>query len=130
MSDLSMDRLINQFAGVLAAMTESEALLLSRIRSVRQIERANGSFANFSNVSPPAVEDAGTTPVSKVAPATVASSSLASENFATPSARQPEPATPPEFPHTPASSVAGHRDYDYFADLDDKLVGLRQRYLE
>jgi hypothetical protein len=122
-----MDRLINQFAGVLTAMTESEALLLSRIRSVRQIERANGSFAN---VSPPAVEDPGTTPVSKVAPATWASPSSASENFATPSAGQPEPATPPVSPPTPASSVAGHRDYDYFADLDDKLVGLRQRYLE
>jgi len=130
MSELSMDRLINQFAGVLTAMSESEALLLSRIRSVRQIERANGSFANSANVSPSAVEDAGTTPVSRVAPATWASPSSASENFATPSAGQLGHATPPVSPPTPASSVAGHRDYDYFADLDDKLVGLRQRYLE
>jgi hypothetical protein len=30
----------------------------------------------------------------------------------------------------PVSPLTGHRNYDYFSELDEKLIGLRQHYLE
>jgi len=37
---------------------------------------------------------------------------------------------PPAYEQAPGEPGSGRRDYNYFAELDEKLTGLRQRYLE
>jgi hypothetical protein len=122
MSEYSLDGLVSQFAVVLMAMTESEALLLDRVRQVRFNAQNSPAVAGVSRPSMPFPAD----------PA----ASVRLEPAPTPSevaAAAPEagPVGQPEFSQTePGAPATGHRNYDYFSELDEKLTGLRQRYLE
>jgi hypothetical protein len=130
MSEYSLDGLVNQFAVVLTAMTESESLLRDQVRRVRlgaQRQPARPSVAPFSSSSFPA---------GPVMPAPVPASDrtvqTAQGGEAT-TARMSAPTTSnrPELSETePGSPAAGNRNYDYFSELDEKLTGLRERYLE
>jgi hypothetical protein len=130
MSEYSLDGLVNQFAAVLTAMTESESLLRDQVRRVRlgaQGQPVVAGVATFTSAPFPA----GSV-MPEPAPASDGTVQTARGGEATP-ARMSAPATSnrPEFSETePASPVTGHRNYDYFSELDEKLTGLRQRYLE
>jgi hypothetical protein len=129
MSEYSLDGLVNQFAAVLNAMTESESLLRDQVRRVRlgaQGQPVVAGVAPFSSapfpagsVMPdPAPASSGTvqTVQGETTPAPIAATA---------------PANRTELSETePASPVTSHRNYDYFSELDEKLTGLRQRYLE
>jgi hypothetical protein len=142
MSENSLDGLVNQFAVVLNAMTESESLLRSQIRRVRLSAQGHPSGADMAIPSPvrlptgaaPAAERA----LPDLAPASDANPQNGHDGETAPTwASTPSPARSPEaleqteiFRAASASPETGHRNYDYFSELDEKLTGLRQRYLE
>jgi hypothetical protein len=120
MSEYSLDGLVHQFAAVLTAMTESESLLRDQVRRVRlsaQGQQVDPGVAPFSSAPFPAGSGtAQTAQGGEKEPAWI---------------QAPAPADRPEFSEAePASRVTGHRNYDYFSELDEKLTGLRQHYLE
>jgi hypothetical protein len=141
MSEYSLDGLVNQFAVVLTAMTESESLLRDQIRRVRLGAQGHPSVAgvapspvpSFPTEAPPFPADSVIRVPAPASPGDVhrgqgAETAPAWTSVPTPA---PTPANRPEFSETePASPVTGHRNYDYFSELDEKLTGLRQRYLE
>jgi hypothetical protein len=129
MSEYSLDRLVNQFAAVLTAMTESESLLRDQVRRVRlgtQGQPVTGgapfSSAPFPTGSampePPPPSD-GTVQTAQGGEQTPARMSAPAMS------NRPEPSETET-----ASPVTGHRNYDYFSELDEKLTGLRDRYQE
>jgi hypothetical protein len=138
MSEYSLDGLVSQFAVVWTSMTESEALLLDRVRQVRLDAQNSSAVAGAPHPSMPSAADPATvrsapapTP-SEAAPTSVDNGGTARDGESAPAwASTPSPVGPPEFPHTEAGTpAAGRRNYDYFSELDEKLTGLRQRYLE
>ena len=139
MSEYSLDGLVNQFAVVLTAMTESESLLRDQIRRVRLGAQGHPSVADvapspvpsFPRGAPPFPTDSviRVPDPAAASPGDVHGAQGAETAPAWTSA--PTPANRPEFSETePASPVTGHRNYDYFSELDEKLTGLRQQYLE
>jgi hypothetical protein len=132
MSEFTMDRLVNDFAGVLCAMTESEKVLLDRVRRVRLAQHDEGPVSSGSPFSGAAAPS-----VSVIAPQSLPYRSEAPASAPVSPVWQSQPPSAP-LPHEnaapayePASAAAeGHRDYNYFAELDEKLTGLRERYLE
>ena len=147
MSEYSLDGLVSQFANVLTAMAESEALLLDRVRQVRLDAQNSPAVVGGPHPSMPLPTDpvasvrsepaptlSEAAPTSEVAARTSRDAESAPTWASTPSpVGQPEP-TPvgqPEFSQAdPGAPATGRRDYDYFSELDEKLTGLRQRYLE
>jgi len=140
MPEHSLDGLVNQFAVVLTAMTESESLLRDQIRRVRLGAQAHPSVADVAPSPVPSFPtEARPSPADSVIrvpdPVPASSGDDHTEQVAatTPAwaSAAPTLANRPEFSETePASPVTGHRNYDYFSELDEKLTGLRQRYLE
>jgi hypothetical protein len=130
MSEYSLDGLVNQFAAVLTAMTESELLLRDQVRKVRlgaQGQPVLASVAPISSAPFPAVPVTAEPP-----PASDGTVQTAQVGEATP-ARMSAPVTsnrPELSEQEPVSPLTGHRNYDYFSELDEKLIGLRQHYLE
>ena len=155
MSEYSLDGLVSQFAIVLTAMTESEALLLDRVRQVRFEAQDSPAVSGrprpsmpFPAADPadwvrsepaPAVSEVTPAP-SEMAPAWEDDTRNSRDGEPAPAwASSPSPADQPgpspvgqpEFSQTePGTPASGHRNYDYFSELDEKLTGLRQRYLE
>jgi hypothetical protein len=145
MSEFTMGQLVNDFAGVLYAVTESEKVLLDRVRRVRLAQHDEGrvtSGSPFSSTAAPSASVIPPQPLPYDPPqydpqqsspnwSEVPVSALVSPDW-----RSQPPSAPP--PHAnaapvyePASAATeSHRDYNYFAELDEKLTGLRERYLE
>jgi hypothetical protein len=132
MSEYSLDGLVNQFAVVLNAMTESESLLRDQVRRVRlraQGQQVDPGVASFS----PAPHPAGSV---RPEPVSASDGTALTAQGGEPqppwkSAPAPAPANRRQFSEAePASPVTGQRNYDYFSELDEKLTGLRQHYLE
>lgn len=144
MSEYSLDGLVSQFAIVLTAMTESEALLLDRVRQVRFEAQNPPAVASRPRPSMPFPLDPADSVRSEPTPSEVAPAppgvvpawedDVRKSRDGEPApawASTPPPADQPEFSQTESGTpVNGHRNYDYFSELDEKLTGLRQRYLE
>jgi hypothetical protein len=139
MSEYSLDGLVSQFATVLTAMTESEALLLDRVRQVRFDAQNSPAVASRPRPSMPfpadpadSVRSQPAPAPSQVAPPSVDDAPKSRDGEPAPAwAPTPSPVGQPESSRTePGTPAPGHRNYDYFAELDEKLTGLRQRYLE
>jgi hypothetical protein len=133
MSEYSLDGLVTQFAVVLTAMTESESLLRDRVRRVRlgaQGHPVDAGVAPISSGSSAPFPAASVMP--EPAPASEGTAQTAQGAETAPAwMSAPAPASRPEFTAAaPASPVTGNRNYDYFSELDEKLTGLRERYLE
>jgi hypothetical protein len=129
MSEHSLDGLVKQFAVVLTAMTESESLLLDRVRSAR----LGAQLHSVADASAPSAAPFPTGSVmSQPAPTSDGEVRNAQESEKAPAwTSAPSPKSRPESPEVAAGSPeTAHRDYDYFSELDEKLSGLRQRYLE
>jgi hypothetical protein len=130
MSEYSLDRLVNQFAGVLTAMTQSESLLRDQVRRVRLGAQGQPGAAGGATFSSAPFPTGASTPEPPAAPEGTLQTAQGGEPTR---ARMSAPAMSnrPEHSETKAASpVAGHRNYDYFSELDEKLTGLRERYLE
>jgi hypothetical protein len=130
MSEYSLDGLVNQFAVVLTAMTETESLLRDRVRTVRLGTQSQPRVAEVAPSAPAPFPTGSVMP--ETAPALHGTAQTARGDETAPARMSaPAPATRPESSHTePASPVTSHRNYDYFSELDEKLTGLRRRYLE
>jgi hypothetical protein len=130
MSEYRLDGLVNQFAVVLTAMTETESLLRDRVRAVRLGTPSQPGVAEVAPSAPAPFSTGSVMPEPATAPGRAVPTAQGGE--AAPARMSaPVPATRPESSQAePASPVTGHRNYDYFSELDEKLTGLRQRYLE
>jgi hypothetical protein len=139
MLEYSLDGLVNQFAVVLTAMTESESLLRDQVRRVRLGVQGQPVIADVAPFSPsPSSPESPFFPTESVLrnpePAPVANGVVHTARggeMAPAWMSAPAPTNRPEFSEAePDSPVTGHRNYDYFSELDEKLTGLRQHYLE
>jgi hypothetical protein len=136
MSEYNLDGLVDQFTVVLTAMTESESLLRDQVRRVRLGAQGHPSVADVAPSSPAPFPTESV--ISEPAPISDGDVHTAQDSDAAPAwASTPSPVSRPEFSERPefsqaesASPTTGHRNYDYFSELDEKLTGLRQRYLE
>jgi hypothetical protein len=124
MSDLSLSGLLEQLTAVLSTMTASEELCLREMQRLR---------AGRVEVSPPAAQAFGSQ-FSPIQPQRLPSESpVRTQELEAAQMMAPPSGTWLGTTGAGANSTrpgAANRDYDYFAELDEKLTDLRQRYLE
>jgi hypothetical protein len=121
MSEHPLNGVLREFAGVLSALTASEKLWVRELLRLRLSQQFDGRPVREVAIhfaSPPR-ETFGGTPTS----------STARTGDAEPS-KSDGPAPPTEWPVVTedigAVTATVKRSYDYFAELDEKLAGLRE----
>jgi hypothetical protein len=134
-SDLSLSGLLEQLTAVLSTMAASEELCLREMQRLRagRVEVSPPAAQAFGSLSPPAGQAFGSQ-FSPIQPQRLPSE-LPVRTQELEAAQMMAPPSGAWLGTTgsgPSSTRPGaaHRDYDYFAELDEKLTDLRQRYLE
>jgi len=124
MSDLSLKGLLEQLTAVLSTMTAGEELCL------REMQRLRAGGVELSAPAGQAFESkfSPMQPQRPRSESPVRTQDLATAQVMVPSADRLGWATGSEANSTRPGGAK--RDYDYFAELDEKLTDLRQRYLE